>query len=196
MDEAKTDAGTQKDASGISAEEASEPQSAGPAFPPATLRKLAALEDATQAMDLLAEDLAPGAVITESDCTMIMAAALERGNPALAQSIFQAMTATAAGVSASSLSSFDPGLATASGALSWPAATPDTAAALVIGLCRALRTREAMAVVQSVRSRGLPSSEDVHFGYVVECPVGAEGKPLAVVQPQEGAKNVADSFTR
>lgn len=47
-----------------------------------------------------------------------------------------------------------------------------------------------------MRNRGLPTAEDVHFGFVVECPGAAAGKPLTVVQPQEGVKPVVDSYTR
>jgi hypothetical protein len=70
-----------------------------------------------------------------------------------------------------------------------------TAAALVVGLARCLQTRDAIALISSVRARGLASTEDVNFGHVVACPQDSN-KPLAVVQPQEGVKTVADAFSR
>jgi hypothetical protein len=47
----------------------------------------------------------------------------------------------------------------------------------------------------SVRNRGLTVSEDVQFGYIVNSPLEMD-KPLAVMQPQEGTKLVADAFSR
>lgn len=177
-------------------EEPRAPGGDAPAIPPAVLRKAAAAGDAIEALDILAEGL-PGGSLSDGDCRVIMAAALERGNAELAQSIFRAMTAAAAGTSSSvsSLMSVDSSTG-AKGALSWPPATIETAAALVIGLCRALRIKEAVSVIGSVRSRGLPVTEDIQFGYVVECPLNATGKPLAVMQPQEGVRNIVDSFSR
>ena len=166
-------------------------------IPPALLRKSAAASDAVEALDILAEGL-PGGSLTDADCRFIMAAALERGNGELAQSIFRSMTAAAAGTSASisSLMSVDSNSSNRENGLSWPPSTIETAAALVIGLCRALRIKEAVGVISSVRSRGLPSTEDIQFGYVVECPLNATGKPLAIMQPQEGVRTVVDSFSR
>jgi hypothetical protein len=150
---------------------------------------VAGAADANEALDLLAEGGADA--LTEERCGEIMAAALERDNPALAQAVFRAMTAAAAASGGAPAPA-----AAASRALAWPpAADTATAASLVVGLARALRTKDAVAVVHSVRSRGLPTSEDVQFGFVVGCPL-AQDKPLAVVQPQQGVQQVADSFTR
>jgi len=161
-----------------------------------TLRKLASSADALEVLDMLTGELGTDATLQmcESDCMSIMEAALQRGNAPLAQSIFQAMTCSATtGPSLSALNSSNPA---SLNSFRWPAATPATASELVLGLCRALQIREAVSVINSVRARGLPSASDVQFGYVVECPGAAQGKPLAVVQPQEGVKAVADSYTR
>jgi hypothetical protein len=180
----------------------------------ALLRKSAAAADAIEVLDILASELSGS--LTDVDCRALMAAALDRDNPDLAQSIFKAMTSSAAGTastgSSTLLSSMDAANGSSSSSfsintngsantslsttLSWPPATTETASALVIGLCRSLRTREAVSVISSVRSRGLPTTEDVQFGYVVECPLNAVGKPLAIMQPQEGIRNVVDSFSK
>ena len=181
------------------AEEAASPSTAS-GLPAAVLRKASAAADASEALDVLLAEVggASGLPLDEAACRDLMALALERGNAALAQSLFRAMTAAAAGV-APGLASSDGGAggggAPPGAAASWPPATVDTAGALVVGLARALLTREAVAVIGSVRSRGLPTSEDVQFGFVVGCPADAS-LPLAVVQPQEGSKPVADSYSR
>ncbi len=224
---------------------------------------------------LAAESAAGGASIpadglSEAHCLELMLACLERGNSTLAQSIFRGMSAAAviAGAPVSptgsllTLSSMDGGDAGAGGAapsLRWPRASVQTAASLVVGLTRVLETRAAISLINSVRARGLTTTEDVCFGHVVGCPQDGwvlgggvvEGrsagqalaagkrtcgrgccrarhalcpvaslptrvparlpacppnptaitpprssKPLAVVQPQEGVKIVADSFSR
>lgn len=135
---------------------------------------------------LAAECAAGGASIaadalSESHCLELMLACLERGNSALALSIFRGMSAAAvaAGVPVSptgsllSLSSMDGGDVGAGGGaprLRWPRASVQTAAALVVGLTRVLDTRAAISLINSVRARGLASTEDVCFGHVVGCP--------------------------
>lgn len=77
----------------------------------------------------------------------------------------------------------------------WPAVTLPITAQLVLGLCKQLSVADALAVLRSLRSKGLPASAEVQFGLVVTSPL-APGKPLTVVQPQEGCKLVADAFSR
>ncbi len=116
--------------------------------------------------------------LTEGHCRELLMACLDRGNTPLALSIFRAMSAASAGAatpfaanSLLSLSSLDGGdVGGAAQPLRWPAASAETAAALVVGLSRCLQTREAIALVNSVRARGLASTEDVNFGHVVACP--------------------------
>lgn len=118
------------------------------------------------------------AQLSEGHCLELLMACLERGNTPLALSIFRAMSAAAAGAAAPpaatsllSLSSLDGGDAGgAAQLLRWPLASVQTAAALVVGLARCLQTRDAITLVNSVRARGLASTEDVNFGHVVACP--------------------------
>lgn len=161
-----------------------------------SLRKVTATADANEATDVLLQELENSiSKLTETQCRDIISACLERGNVPLALSIFDAMTAAATG---GATLSWDGGFSSGSNSSSgfWPAATIETAGALVIGLSQALHTREAIAVINSVRNRGLPTADDVHFGFVVDCPGAYQGKPLTVMQPQEGSKMVVDSYTR
>lgn len=146
------------------------------------------------------------APLTEQQCLELLMACLDRGNSTLALSIFRAMSSAAATSPSSawpqtmsSLGSVDlaanGGSSGAAAALRWPPASVQTAALLVVGLTRVLETRAAISLINSVRARGLASTEDVCFGHVVGCPQDGS-KPLAVVQPQEGVKMVADSFSR
>jgi hypothetical protein len=181
-------------AEGVSpdAEASAAPAVEEPALPPAVARRAAAAADAAEALDALGAALGTGAPpLGEAGAQQVMAAALERGNVELALAIFRAMTAAVSGLAAPP--------AAAPGAPVWPPASAATAAALAIGLCRALRAREAIAVVDSVRRRGLPPSEDGHFGTIVAGPPAAPGappRPLALVQPGQGVQAVADAATR
>ena len=76
-----------------------------------------------------------------------------------------------------------------------PPATLQTTVALVLGLCKGLSVVEAMKVINAIRALGMPSKAEVGFGKVITCPLSPNA-PLAVVQPQECSKVVADSFTR
>lgn len=156
--------------------------SAQPWINPAALRKVTAAADANEALDLLCSELCcsgfPGAAqprLEEGQCRELLLAALDRGNSALALSVFRAMSSAAAagsGSASSLLASLDGDAAGGGGGpgLAWPPASIQTAAALVVGLSRVLLTREAIALINSVRSRGLASTEDVCFGHVVGCP--------------------------
>lgn len=121
-----------------------------------------------------------------ADAELVLAMALEKGNVELALAIYSEMCA-----SRRSAQQLRPG----SAGVQWPAATLDTTVALVLGLCRQLRVAEALSVMQGMRSQGMPRNEEVSFGFVVPSPL-PPGRPLAVVQPQEGAKVVADSESR
>ena len=136
-----------------------------------------------------------------------MAVALDRGNVDLAQSIFRAMSVAANTKNSSSSALLSPHNNTTTTDtttttavthhLSWPPATTETAVTLVIGLCRSLRTKEAVAVIETVRCRGLPvGNEEVQFGFVVESPLTGAGKPLTLMQPQEGIRSVVDSYSK
>lgn len=181
-------------AAAAAAAPAPEPQAEQPWISVSGLRKVAAAADANEATDLLLQELAPGSGrLSEAQARELLAACLERGNVALSQSIYRTMTAAGAGGGSASYDG--PGSSGRGGGF-WPAATIETATALVVGLAQALHTREAIAVITSVRNRGLPTAEDVHFGFVVDCPGAGAGKPLTVMQPQEGVKRVVDSYSR
>jgi hypothetical protein len=180
--------------SAAAAAAADEQQGTGPAaawISPQLLRKVTAAADANEALDSLCEELSSSSgtaalpALTEAQCRDLLLACLDRGNSALAQSIHRAMSARAAAAAAgpgsaaasASMSSLDRGewapgggSGAANGGLRWPPASIQTAAALVVGLSRVLQTREAIALINSVRSRGLASSDDVNFGHVVGCP--------------------------
>jgi hypothetical protein len=51
------------------------------------------------------------------------------------------------------------------------------------------------SAIDDIRRRGVPKGDEVPFGFVVPGPT-PPCPPLAVVQPQEGVKVVADSFSR
>ena len=166
------------DGNGDATGSAAPPPSPSPLLGPALLRRVSAAADANDALDILAEGLGgltsigsgvPGGIVnggsssspllTEEACREVLAACLERDNAALALSIFTAMTVAAAhggatGSGSSLMSSFDEVPAGASrAAVRWPAASVQTAAALVVGLCQALRTREATQIISSIRGR-------------------------------------------
>ncbi|PSC68405.1 SET domain-containing [Micractinium conductrix] len=167
----------------------------------AALRKVTAAGDANEALDVLCAECPALGLLSEAQCLELMLACLDRGNAALALSMFRSMSAAAGGAAASPAASLlssldgDAGSSSSAAALRWPPASVATGARLVVGLARVLETRAAIGLINSVRARGLASTEDVCFGHVVGCPQDSS-KPLAVVQPQEGVKTVADSFSR
>lgn len=154
------DAAPASPAAAANSERAAEPGAATaeavpkPWLSAAALRKVAAAADANEAMDVLLQELGPaaGEPLTEAHCRELVAACLERGNVRLALSVFAAMTLAATGAAGSS---YDGGLGPSSrGSVGqWPAATVETAAALVIGLAQALHTREAIQVRARVAGR-------------------------------------------
>lgn len=154
---------------------------------PALIRRCTAVQDAEELADVVTSARGEGvgetsvAVLSEPQCRLLLRGALERGNETLARSIFERMSSHAAPALQSPVTSFV-----------WPQATADTAAELVIGLCHALKVREAIQIIRSVRARGVPRAEEVAFGVVVEY----KGAPLAVVPPQQGVQRVADAYTK
>ena len=117
----------------------------------------------------------------------IMLAAIDRANANLAVLLFEAMKAA----NLPSGQSQD----TPSSGLTWPAASLDTAAALVLALTRALAIKDALQILGDLRHRGMPQADEVRFGHVVPSPLAPES-PLTVVQPLEGVKMVACPASR
>lgn len=120
----------------------------------------------------------------------MLTACMERGREGLAVDIYKEMCHARRSSAVSSGSGWDlPGV-------SWPPATVQTTKTMVLGLCKHLSVTEALQVLADMKGLGMPSkSAEVGFGKVVNCPL-APTTPLAVVQPQEGNKVVADSVTR
>lgn len=142
------------------------------------LRKAASVTSIDEALEIL---LSNGInQLDEIGCRELLLACIDRSNVQLAQAIYQAMTASSAGLSTSSV---------------WPSASTETASLLTVGFCRSLNTNAAIQIIETVRNRGLPLLEDVHFGFTVGSPADPT-KPLCVMQPQEGVKTVLDSYSR
>ena len=142
----------------------------------AALRKVTAAGDANEALDVLCAECPALGLLSEAQCLELMLACLDRGNAALALSMFRSMSAAAGGAAASPAASLlssldgDAGSSSSAAALRWPPASVATGARLVVGLARVLETRAAIGLINSVRARGLASTEDVCFGHVVGCP--------------------------
>lgn len=73
--------------------------------------------------------------------------------------------------------------------ITWPLPNKHIVSELVLGLSQALRVTEAIAIIKKIKNIGLPQSQDISFGRIVNCPM-APYTPLAVVQPLEGIKIV------
>eukprot|EP00198_Chlamydomonas_reinhardtii_P009690 XP_001699027.1 predicted protein [Chlamydomonas reinhardtii] len=156
---------------------------------PALVRRLAAATTAEDVADALSEEVPSG--LREEDARAVLSFCLQRGKTALALSIYREMCLARRGGSR-------PGAAGRSldVAFSWPAAGLATTTELVLGLCQQLCIVEALQVLADIKVQGLPrGSEEVGFGKVVTSPL-APDRPLTVVQPQEGAKTVADGYSR
>ena len=101
--------------------------------------------------------------LTEADAELLLAAALERGNVALALGLYDEMALIAGGAAgvaggANSSSSSNGTANTTGDGRTFPPLTLRLTTATVLGLCRAMRLPEAMRVLVRVRSRGGPVS--------------------------------------
>ncbi|EIE21316.1 hypothetical protein COCSUDRAFT_56538 [Coccomyxa subellipsoidea C-169] len=161
----------------------------------ALLRRLTACDAANEALNIFLQETESAAStsyatgFSEEECRSLIGAAMARGNVVLALSVYEAMCR--AGPSGSGAAQPSDGL----GAVSWPHASLETVSAVVRGLARALRLRDAFGAIEDVRRRGVPLGDEVPFGRVVNSPL-APGTPLTVVQPHEGCKVVACASTR
>lgn len=156
-------------------------------------RKLGSCKSAADVADLIAADGNGPRPLSEEDAEQVLITCLERGREDLALGIYRDMCLS----KRSGIAGTATGSAWDAGGVSWPAATIRTTSVLVLGLCKQLSVVEAMAVINGIKGLGLATrrSEDVGFGKVIACPL-APTVPLAVVQPQEGCKVVADSVSR
>ncbi|GLC33999.1 hypothetical protein PLESTM_000142600 [Pleodorina starrii] len=161
-----------------------------PLSSPALLRRLAAASNPLDVAEALAAE-AP-ADLAEDDVRAVLAFFLQRGKVQLALAMYREMCLARRGGSSRG------GAASRSLDVSfvWPAASLATTRELVLGLCQQLHTVEALQVLADIKVQGLPrGSEEVGFGKVITSPL-APDRPLTVVQPQEGAKTVADGYSR
>eukprot|EP00877_Chromochloris_zofingiensis_P002415 jgi/Chrzof1/12174/Cz06g23240.t1 len=152
---------------------------------PLLLRRLLNTESATEALDIIIQQhdkASQRQLVSESEADLLISSSLEAGNVSLALSIYRDMCATRRAQARKTIDA----------ACVWPAATLQTTVALVQGLCRQLRVAEALDIMEGIRAQGMPTADEVSFGYVVNSPL-PPCRALAVVQPQEGSKLVSDS---
>lgn len=164
---------------------------------PSLLRRMLGADDAAEALDILVQhggaDARSRRRLTKADATLLMCSSLQQGNTSLALSLYADMCRARRAVHARSASpgaDFD-----AAGLPSWPPATLQLTSELVLGLCRQLAVSQALDVIDGIKAQGMPRAEEVSFGFVVSSPL-LPTQPLAVVQPQEGSRVVADSISR
>jgi hypothetical protein len=167
-----------------------------------TLRQIATEKRSVDAKQVIARHLSeqPAGQVTdkgsgvlsvsEEQCMDIFATCISSGNFELVTSIYSSMLN-----SRGSFASGDDALEI----VEWPKATVSLSANLVKLLCRNLDTQGALVILKILRFRGanfvVQNTEDLHFGYVVECTDGS-GRPLALMRPHEGSKIVSDSFSK
>ncbi|GMH44091.1 hypothetical protein BSKO_12025 [Bryopsis sp. KO-2023] len=155
-------------------------------------RRFSKCKDAAEALQLVSDEAAslltrmPNSKprFTQAHARSLISACLEREKMDLALSVFRSMSRT-----------IGAGRVSRSGIRAWPVADIETVQEVVLGLCRDLRVADAMCVMEGIQRQGLPKSDEVPFGHVVDCPLAPEA-PLTVVRPEEGAKLVNCSVTR
>ncbi|KAI3713526.1 hypothetical protein L1987_72104 [Smallanthus sonchifolius] len=150
------------------------------------INKVSAAKDASVALQVFGEmTKRSGGVVTTSDCSSIISAALDRNNPDLALSVFQAMR-----------SSFDAGVGDKDDGDRWRWSRPDvnTYTLLVRGLAASLRVSDALRIIVNVCRVGVSPGEEVPFGKIVKCPSCMIA--VAVAQPQNGIQIVSCSNCR
>uniref|UniRef100_A0A804LQA2 Pentatricopeptide repeat-containing protein n=1 Tax=Zea mays TaxID=4577 RepID=A0A804LQA2_MAIZE len=141
------------------------------------LRRISGAADADRVLDIVAESVeGAGAALGAPECNAIVSAAFDRGNIALALSVFEAMRSGFAGVGG------------------WRWARPDvrTYALLVQRLAAAPRVADAIMIIDYVSRAGASSMDEVPFGIIVRCPTCMIA--VAVVQPQDGTQTSAHSW--
>ncbi|KXZ51879.1 hypothetical protein GPECTOR_11g314 [Gonium pectorale] len=178
-------------ASTESAPDAGLSSSARPSFSPALLRRLAAANIPLDVAEALSEEGLSS--LQEDEGRALLAFCLQRGKVALALGVYREMTLARRG---GGRMAGGPATRSLDVAFAWPAASLATTTDLVMGLCQQLCIVEALQVLADIKVAGMPrGSEEVGFGKVITSPL-APNRPLTVVQPQEGAKTVADGYSR
>ncbi|XP_021894812.1 uncharacterized protein LOC110812359 isoform X2 [Carica papaya] len=143
------------------------------------LARASGAKDASEALDVIAQSTElNGGVVSNSDCGLIIKAALDRNNADLALSVFYAMRA-----------SFDQDVSE-NGPLveRWKWSRPDVNVytTLVQGLAASLRVSDALRLIDDICRVGVSPGEEVPFGKVVRCPSCLVA--VAVAQPQQGVQ--------
>jgi pentatricopeptide repeat protein len=121
-------------------------------LPPSILRRVISSSTAVDAYELLQQHQQQHVVVSTADVDLLLRCSLEAGNVPLALSIYQQLRAAQRAQAANGV---------AAPASTWPAATLQHTETLVKGLCRQLRVNDALAVLRSIRSHGVPGSEEV-----------------------------------
>lgn len=149
------------------------------------MRQIVAQNNAIEVKNVLIDHYPDVGALREDDCLKILTSCVSAENYELVLSIFASLfSPSEAAGSFDSKSSFE-----------WPRRCESLSAEVVKLLCRNLETKTALEILNILRHRGVQSSEDIHFGYVVDCPDG-QGRPLALMQPFEGSKVVPDSYSK
>lgn len=120
---------------------------------PSLLRRILSSNTAADAYEVILQHQGQKHhAVTPADVDLLLRCSLEAANADLALSIYQqlcaAKRAQAAGGSAAPPST-------------WPAATLQHTETLIKGLCRQLRVNDALTTLRSIRSQGVPGSEEV-----------------------------------
>lgn len=119
---------------------------------PSVLRRVISCSTAADAYELLQQHHQQHLVMSTADVDLLLRCSLEAGNVALALSIYQQLRAAQRAQAAEG---------PAAPSSSWPASTLQHTDTLLKGLCRQLRVNDALAVLRSIRSHGVPGSEEV-----------------------------------
>lgn len=130
---------------------------------PSLLRRVLSSASATDVYELLLQQQESSShSVQASDVELLLRCSLEAANVDLALSIYQQLCAAKRAQAAGGTPA----------ASTWPAATLQHTETLVKGLCKQLRVNDALAAVRSIRSQGVPGSEEVcmaHTAVVRRC---------------------------
>lgn len=114
------------------------------------MRRLLLATSAAEALEISLQQPGSSQSVRPEDAQLLLSSSLEQGNIALALSIYREMCVAKQAQSQSSTQRSP-----------WPEADLDTTAAVVLGLCRQVRVNDAVAVMESIRSQGVPRAEEV-----------------------------------
>lgn len=154
------------------------------------IRQVVSEKRSVDAKNVILDNVSAIGTLEEDQCLEILTSCVSVGNQELLSSIYSSMLVR------NDTSMWESSDTDSMGAqLEWPRATVKTSAEIIKALCRNLDTKAALEILDILRYRGVQSSEEIHFGYVVYCADGT-GRPLALMQPHEGSKLVSDSFSK